>query len=118
MRDISALTRRLTKLEDSLAAKSITLPEWAQEGSQGHLMICHMIHKLELTVSQAHNPDWYGPAEPTPGAVKAMGKLAVSMLAAGSYATAHEIAQTELAKLPVYRHAPRPQTMEDNHATT
>jgi hypothetical protein len=103
---LSRLLGRLDRLEAHRAAAATRLPAWAEEGTQGNLMVRVMLRDLGARVSRANNPDWFEPSEPTPEAVRQMGKLAVAMLATSSYADASMLAQAELAMWPRDRYSP------------
>jgi hypothetical protein len=67
-------------------------------------MVGVMLRDLGARVSQANNPDWFAPSEPTTEAVRQMGKLAVAMLATSSDADACAVAQKALNMRPKYRY--------------
>jgi hypothetical protein len=106
MHTIASLLNRIGRLEAERAAIGTRLPAWAQE-HQGRLMANVMLRKLGARVAQAHNADWFEPAEMPTEATRAMGKLALSLLKTNSYAEAYSVAREALDRLPPYRYAPR-----------
>ena len=66
-----------------------------------------MASDMLARVSQASNPDWFEPAQPTREAEDEVMKMAYAMEAVDSYADASMIAMKMLARWPVYPYRPR-----------
>jgi hypothetical protein len=67
-------------------------------------MFLWSLDQLRARISQANNPAWFHPAEPTRNAKVKAAQLGLAMLATNSYADASTLAREELAKWPRYRY--------------
>lgn len=116
-RNLTALTRRLTKLEVKRAAAASELPAWCARGSQGAAMIWAELTMLEYRVSQASDPDWFVGDEVPAQVAEEIERVGIAMVLSGSYGAAQAIAITEQDKYPPidyrrWRRATEPETTE------
>jgi hypothetical protein len=100
-----AVNKQRARLDAHIAEKVNRTPAWRKH-PQGIPMLRVVMADMLARVSQADDPTWFEPADPTVRAEDEAVKLAWAMNAVDTYAEASVIAIKMLGEWPKYKYAP------------
>jgi hypothetical protein len=100
-----AVDKQRSRLDAHIAEKVNRTPAWVKH-PRGVPMLRVVMADMLARVSQADDPNWFEPADPTVRAEDETVKMAWAMNAVDTYAEASMVAMKMLGEWQVYRYAP------------